>query len=195
MNSVENAAPRYLFPKPYADAVQRLRVASGFILLLTFAWFSHPSVGSMAIGIPISLLGLAIRAWAAGHLVKNERLATTGPYAYMRNPLYAGTLLAAAGLVVACRSVVLAVIAAAVFLLVYLPVIELEEQHLRELFASYPVYAARVNRFLPFRRGQGEPGRFSTAVYRRNQEYKAALGFGVAVLWMLFKYWLSIRRS
>lgn len=65
MNSVENAAPRYLFPKPYADAVQRLRVASGFILLLTFAWFSHPSVESMAVGIPISLLGLAIRAWAA----------------------------------------------------------------------------------------------------------------------------------
>src|SRR4051812_37627116 len=93
------------FPKPYADAVARLRVPSGFLIVAAFAWFSHPSVTSLAIGLPLSIVGLALRAWAAGCLAKNQQLATGGPYAYTRNPLYIGTLLVAAGLVVASRSV------------------------------------------------------------------------------------------
>ena len=40
-----------------------------------------------------------LRAWAAGHLAKNSQLARSGPYASVRNPLYIGTLLVAAGLV------------------------------------------------------------------------------------------------
>ena len=78
------------FPKPYADAVARLRVPSGFLIVIVFGWFSQPTPQSMAIGIPVSLLGLALRAWAAGCLAKNQQLATGGPYAYTRNPLYIG---------------------------------------------------------------------------------------------------------
>jgi len=132
------------FPKPYADTVARLRVPSGFLLVIVFAWFSRPTPLSMAIGVPFSLLGLALRAWAAGCLAKNRQLATGGPYAYTRNPLYIGTLLVAAGLAVAARSVGLGLFFAAVFLLVYLPVIQLEEQHLRRLFPEYAAYAERV---------------------------------------------------
>ena len=92
------------FPKPYADFVAKLRVPSGFLLVAVFAWFSHPSPGSLAWGLPVSLAGLALRGWAAGCLAKNRQLATGGPYAYLRNPLYAGTLLVAAGLAIASRS-------------------------------------------------------------------------------------------
>src|SRR5258708_31175382 len=120
-----------LFPKPYADFVARLRVPSGFLLAAAFVWFSNPSMQSMAYGLPISVAGLALRAWAAGHLAKNQRLATSGPYAYTRNPLYLGTLIVAVGFAVAGRSVGLAVLFAAAFLLVYLPVIHLEGPHLR----------------------------------------------------------------
>jgi hypothetical protein len=42
-------------------------------------------------------MGGALRTWGAGHLVKNERLTISGPYAHMRHPLYAGTLLIAVG--------------------------------------------------------------------------------------------------
>ncbi|MCP5112635.1 MAG: isoprenylcysteine carboxylmethyltransferase family protein, partial [bacterium] len=135
---------RYWFPKPYADVVARLRVPSGFLLVAVFAWLSQPSLDSLAWGIPISIAGLLIRAWAAGHLAKNRRLTNTGPYAYVRNPLYIGTLLVAAGLVVAARELWVAIIFGAVFLLVYLPVIELEEQHLRKLFPAYAQYAQAV---------------------------------------------------
>src|ERR1019366_6957171 len=119
-----------LFPKPYADAVARLRVPSGFLIVVVFDWFSRPTPLSMAIGVPLSLLGLALRAWAAGCLAKNRQLATGGPYAYTRNPLYIGTLLVSAGLAVASCSVGLAVLFIAVFLLVYLPVIQNEEQQI-----------------------------------------------------------------
>src|SRR5262245_23895638 len=122
------------FPKPYADVVARLRVTSGFVLAAAFAWLSQPDARSMLLGLPVSVAGLLQRAWATGHLEKNIRLAESGPYAYVRNPLYLGTLLVAAGLVIASRRWLLAALFAAVFALVYLPVIELEEQHLGELF-------------------------------------------------------------
>jgi protein-S-isoprenylcysteine O-methyltransferase Ste14 len=176
-----------LFPKRYADAVARLRVPSGFLIVAAFAWFSDPSMVSLAWGLPLSLAGLALRAWAAGCLAKNQRLAIGGPYAYTRNPLYLGTLLVATGLVIASRSLWLGVLFAAVFLLVYLPVIQLEEQHLRNLFPEYSVYAKAVPALWPrFRSAQPE-GAFHWSLYRRNQEYQAAAGFAAGALLLLWK--------
>jgi protein-S-isoprenylcysteine O-methyltransferase Ste14 len=180
---------RLVFPKAYADRVARLRVPSGFLLVAAFAWFSHPGFDSLLAGIPISMAGLAIRAWAAGHLAKNETLATSGPYAYSRNPLYLGTLLVAAGLVIASRSIGLAILFAAVFVLIYLPVIELEEQHLRKLFPEYTKYAERVPRIWPGFGGARSPRRFRRSLYLRNQEYQALGGFVLGTLLLIYKAW------
>lgn len=177
----------YLFPKPYADFVAKLRVPCGFLLLVTFAVLSRPSGASIQIGLPVACVGLLLRGWAAGHLAKNRELATSGPYAYIRNPLYAGTLIVAAGIVVAGRNVWLGAIFAAMFSLVYLPVIELEEQHLRNIFSGYAAYAERVPRFFPRGRWSAQGGSFSWALYRRNEEYKALLGFLAAVGWLLLR--------
>jgi protein-S-isoprenylcysteine O-methyltransferase Ste14 len=173
-----------VFPKPYADRVARLRVATGFVLVAAFAWFSQPTISSLIWGLPVSALGLLLRAWATGHLEKNICLAETGPYAYVRNPLYLGTTLVAAGLVIASRRWPLAVLFAAVFVLVYLPVIELEEQHLRNLFPDFEAYARRVPALWPTRRAVGTDGRFRWALYARNREYQALLGWlaGLALL-------------
>jgi protein-S-isoprenylcysteine O-methyltransferase Ste14 len=176
-----------MFPKKYADFAQRLRVAAGFVLLVTFAWLSRPSVFSMETGLPVSMVGLLLRGWAAGHLAKNEKLATSGPFAYVRNPLYLGTLITAAGLLVAAREIWLALFSGTVFVLVYLPAIELEEQHLRAIFSGYADYAARVQRFLPMAKWSGRPSAFSWPLYRRNEEYKALGGFTIAVTWLLWK--------
>lgn len=176
-----------LFPKLYADFVARLRVPSGFLLAAAFAWFAHPSPRSLAYGLPVSVAGLALRAWAAGHLAKNQRLATSGPFAYTRNPLYLGTLIVAAGLAVACRSAGLALLFAAVFLLVYLPVILLEEQHLHKLFREYADYARQVPSLLPRSTGWPDSNRFSRQLYWKNQEYQAALGFLAGVAFLAWK--------
>lgn len=175
------------FPKPYADAVARLRVPSGFLIVIVFAWLSHPTAESLAWGVPVSIAGLALRAWAAGCLAKNQQLATGGPYAYTRNPLYIGTLLVAAGLTIAARNVYLGVLFAAVFLFVYLPVIQLEEQHLRRLFPEFAAYAEEVPalfpRLTPYPQKTLNP--FRGALYLRNQEYQAAAGYIAGVLFLL----------
>ncbi|MGA2771763.1 MAG: isoprenylcysteine carboxylmethyltransferase family protein [Bryobacteraceae bacterium] len=177
------------FPKRYADAVARLRVPSGFALVAVFAWFSRPTPHSLALGLPFGLVGLALRAWAAGSLAKNQQLATGGPYAYTRNPLYLGTLLVAAGMVVASRSIALGILFIAIFLLVYLPVIQLEEQHLRNLFQEYASYAERVPALWPrlTPAPTKNPNPFRTALYLRNQEYQAGVGFAAGMLFLLWK--------
>jgi len=175
------------FPKHYADAVAQLRVPSGFLLVALFAWFSQPDGVSLSWGIPVALAGLALRGWAAGCLAKNQRLATAGPYAHMRNPLYVGTLLVAAGLAISSRSVWLALLFAAVFLFIYLPVIQLEEQHLREIFPEYAEYARQVPALWPRWKSDPGVGRFRWALYRKNQEYQAALGLAVGLAFLLWK--------
>jgi len=185
----------YWFPKPYADAVARLRVPCGFVLLVAFALLSQPSIESIEVGLPIALVGLILRAWATGHLAKNQNLATSGPYAYIRNPLYVGTLTVAAGIVIACRNWMLAALFALVFLLVYLPVIELEEQHLRKIFPEYAPYAARVHRLLPVSRWPGGGARFSWALYLKNEEYQALLGFLLAAAWIAAQLWWRQRHG
>lgn len=178
------------FPKPYADRVAKLRVPGGFVLVAAFLWLAAPTWSSLAAGLPLSLLGLAARAWAAGHLEKNLALAESGPYAYVRNPLYLGTLLTAAGLVIAARRWELGVLSAAVFLLIYLPVVELEEQHLRTLFPNYGDYARRVPKLLPRLSNPSGKRSFRWSVYFKNQEHQALLGFlaGAGVLvWKAFR--------
>jgi protein-S-isoprenylcysteine O-methyltransferase Ste14 len=177
------------FPKPYADLVARLRVPSGFLIVIVFAWFSRPTPESMLWGIPVSIAGLALRAWAAGCLAKNQQLATGGPYAYTRNPLYVGTLLVAAGLAIAARSTWLAALFAVVFLFVYLPVIQNEEQHLRSIFPDYAAYADRVPalfpRLTPAHSETSNP--FRASLYLKNQEYQAGLGFLAGMLFLLWR--------
>jgi len=177
------------FPKPYADVVARLRVPSGFLVVAVFAWFSQPTARSLEFGLPVSLVGLALRAWAAGCLAKNQELATGGPYAFTRNPLYLGTLVVAGGLSVAARSVGLGVLFAAVFFFVYLPVIQNESEHLHRLFGDYAAYAAVVPlllpRLAPFH--AKNPNRFRLALYLRNQEYNAGVGFAAGMLFLLWK--------
>ena len=175
------------FPKPYADMVARLRVPSGFLIVAAFAWFSRPTAFSLVLGLVIALLGLALRAWAAGCLAKDRQLATAGPYAYTRNPLYLGTLIVAAGLAVAARSLLLAALFAAVFLFVYLPVIQNEQQHLRRLFPEYAVYANEVPALWPKFRRAGAPAAFRWSLYRKNREYQPALGFAVFALFLIWK--------
>ena len=178
---------KLLFPKPYADLVARLRVPSGFLLVAAFGWFAHPDVWSLLYGLPISLAGLAVRAWAAGHLAKNRTLATSGPYSYTRNPLYLGTLLVAAGLAIASRSAGLGGLFAVVFLGIYLPVMQLEQQHLRSLFPEYAAYAARVPALLPRMTAAGERHAFEWSLYVKNREYQAAGGFLAGALFLLWK--------
>lgn len=183
---------RHWFRKSYADRVARLRVTAGFVMVAAFAWLSHPTLLSLALGLPLSACGLALRAWAAGHLAKDKRLAHSGPYSFTRNPLYLGTLITALGLAAAARSILLALLFAALFVLVYLPAIELEEQHLTAILPGYRAFARRVPLLIPrWPKGFG-PDRFSAALYKKNREYQALLGWSLGVVWLFVRaFWIS----
>jgi protein-S-isoprenylcysteine O-methyltransferase Ste14 len=179
-----------IFTKPYADAVAKLRVPCGFVLVGAFLWLSNPTLTSLAAGIPISVLGLALRGWAAGHLEKDSSLTDSGPYAWVRNPLYLGTLTTAAGFVIASRRWELGVLFAAVFVLIYLPVVDLEEQHLARLFPAYTAYRRRVHKLtprVPYPMPEDSLKHFRWSLYLRNREYQALLGFLAGAALLLWK--------
>jgi protein-S-isoprenylcysteine O-methyltransferase Ste14 len=175
------------FSKGYADRVAKLRVVIGFVLVGLFAFLATPTLRNFFWGLPIAVAGLLIRGWAAGHLEKNQRLVTSGPYAWVRNPLYVGTFITAMGLAVMAKQPLLAWIFFLVFYFVYLPVVELEEQHLAKLFPEFREYAMRVRMFWPKypEGGSGKP--FEWRVYKKNEEYQAALGFLVGAIYLFWR--------
>jgi protein-S-isoprenylcysteine O-methyltransferase Ste14 len=179
---------RRFFPKTYADIVQRLRVPSGFLLVAAFVSLSDPGPASLAIGLPMCAAGLALRSWAAGHLRKNQRLTISGPYAWHRNPLYAGTLIAATGCAVGGGGVWLPLVVAAVFVMVYLPVMQLEEERLAELFEEFGAYAERVPQLFPAPPRERSPERFDWAVWRMNREWKGIAAFGLLYAFLIGKH-------
>src|SRR5499427_1021080 len=90
--------------------MQRWRVPLGFACAALFRFFVQPTTGTLLIGAAVALPGLLLRAWASGHLRKNEALATTGPYAYTRNPLYLGSFLIGIGFTIAAGQVLLVIV-------------------------------------------------------------------------------------
>jgi protein-S-isoprenylcysteine O-methyltransferase Ste14 len=135
-------------------------------------------------GVTISVFGLLLRAWAAGHIRKNAALATSGPYAFTRNPLYLGNFLLGLGFTVGSGWWPLGIVFAVLFLGIYLPVMRVESQTLAKLFGeSYQRYARRVPIFLPrvtpYHSGEAKT-EFDSSLYMRYREYRAALGLLVA---------------
>ena len=177
--------------KRYAEFAARIRVPCGFLLVAVYAVFARPSPALLAVGAVVALPGIALRAYAAGHLEKNLRLATSGPYAYTRNPLYLGSALVALGLAVAGGVWWLGLLLGLFLVALFPAVVSEEEAHLAKLFPEFRQYAEAVPRFWPRMReprGAAVSGRFRWALYRKNQEYNALLGylFGIALLvWKL----------
>ncbi len=116
--------------------MQRWRVPLGFVCAAIFFLLSRPRPLTLAIGGAVALPGLALRAWATGHLRKNNALAVTGPYAYTRNPLYLGSFLIGLGFTIASGRFVLGIVFAALFLGIYVPVMRVESATLAELFGE-----------------------------------------------------------
>lgn len=172
--------------------IQRWRVPLGFLCAAIFLLLAKPTRTALLAGAFVSLLGLAIRAWAAGHIRKNAQLATSGPYAFTRNPLYLGSFLLGLGFTIASGQVVLGLLFVALFLGIYFPVMRVEASTLGELFGKeYEVYRESVPLFFPrlrpFRQSESERVKFDGSLYLRYREYRAALGLVIAWGLLLIK--------
>jgi len=165
----------------------RWRVRLGYPVALAAFWLARPTPRAIAAGAAVGLAGLFVRALAAGYLHKYKQLATSGPYAFTRNPLYLGSSILAAGFLIGIHSWWAAAIVSAYFVAFYPVVIRREERDLRALYgAAFDDYARQVPLFLPRltpRRAAGRPPvGFSWAQYIRNREYRAAIGFAISVV-------------
>jgi len=165
----------------WSKIARRIRVPLGFLFAVLYFWLARPSWRSLMAGAIGVVAGLLIRALASGHVRKNEALATSGPYAYTRNPLYLGSLVMGLGFCVAARSWWVGAALLVMFIGIYLPVIRDEEAFLRRTFPEYEEYAGRVPRMLPrlTRRSSDEkeaPAGFSLDLYLKHREYNALLG-------------------
>lgn len=176
----------------------RWRVRLSYPLAILVFWFARPTPRSILWGAPIGLLGLFIRARAAGHLHKQEVLTVTGPYAYTRNPLYLGSAILTVAAAVATHSWLSAVLLCAYFALFYSIVIRREEAELRQHHgAAFDEYARAVPLFFPRLRpvklSFAGVGSFSFAQYKKNHEHQAAIGFLLLLALLLLIWWFRLR--
>jgi protein-S-isoprenylcysteine O-methyltransferase Ste14 len=168
----------------------RYRVRLGYPLAIAVLFFARPTLRGIFYGALIGVVGLAIRAWAAGYLHKQEILTVTGPYAYTRNPLYFGSAILALGAAVAAHSGISATILVLYFTVFYSIVMKKEENELRPRHREeFDRYAAAVPLFfprpIPARLGGASGAAFSPAQYKKNHEWQAALGYLLLLLVLL----------
>jgi protein-S-isoprenylcysteine O-methyltransferase Ste14 len=155
----------------------RRRISLGFVVAVSTAILARPTWNTWFAGLVVAGAGECLRIWAAGHLEKSREVTQSGPYRWTRHPLYAGSAIMALGIVIASRSLVVALLAA-IYIGTTIPAaIRSEEAFLRRTFGdAYDRYrhagATTVAR------------RFSLERARRNREYRAVAGLlaGFALL-------------
>jgi len=178
---------------PAGNFFVRWRVRLGYPLAVAVLYFSWPTPRSILLGALTGVIGLWVRAYAAGYLHKQEVLTVTGPYAYTRNPLYLGSAILALGAGIAMRSWISALILIVYFAVFYSMVTRREEKELRLRHgASFEEYARAVPLFIPRLTAAKLPadsaGSFSLAQYKKNHEWQAAVGF-LFLLLVLLAIW------
>jgi protein-S-isoprenylcysteine O-methyltransferase Ste14 len=197
-----NAPPKIGSMQSWQRVARRIRVPLGFFtaaLYLFELWRRAPRPAAVAWSLALVLPGLWLRGYASGYVKKNRELATTGPYAHTRNPLYLGSMLIAAGFAVALLSWPVALVLAVGFAAIYVPVIASEEGFLRATFPEFEAYCRHVPRLIPrltpaqfpvqpaAAQGSGPvTSGFSLALYLKHREYNAVLGTTLLYLSLLF---------
>ncbi len=169
-----------------ATALARRRVALGFLFGGVVLWLAQPTWRSLVLGGAVAAIGEALRVWAAGHVEKSREVTRSGPYRWLRHPLYVGSSIIGVGLALAAGSRLVALLIA-LYLCTTIPAaIFAEEAHLREKFGgAYDEYVRR----------QGPPMEraFSAARARSNREHHTVIGLLVALALLALKVQLSIR--
>jgi protein-S-isoprenylcysteine O-methyltransferase Ste14 len=184
-------------PPLRATFFARWRVRVGYVLAIVVLLLAHPTPQSIAVGGAVGLIGLWVRALAAGHLHKQEMLTVSGPYAHTRNPLYFGSAILTVGAAVAMNSWIAAALLLGYFALFYSVVMRKEEGELRfHHGAAFDAYARAVPLFFPrltaAKLGQGGAGAFSFAQYKKNREYRAAIGFLLLLVLLVIEWRLRL---
>jgi protein-S-isoprenylcysteine O-methyltransferase Ste14 len=172
----------------------RYRVSAGWVAGAIVLALARPQAASLLLGLPLAVAGEALRVWASGHIEKTKALATGGPYAHSRNPLYVGSLLIALAVGVASASPAALVAVALYFLAFYPSVMREEARFLAERFPdAYAAWARDVPLFWP-RPTPGGPraSRFLWTRVGANREWRTVLALPAVAALLCARRWLGI---
>jgi protein-S-isoprenylcysteine O-methyltransferase Ste14 len=171
---------------------RRIRVPLGFLFAAFYVWRARPTWISIAAGAVVATMGIAIRALASGHVQKDRVLTRTGPYAYVRNPLYLGSIVIGIGFTIAARDIWIVAVLLVFFAAIYLPVIRGEQNFLRSRFPEYAEYTRQVPSLVPRTLWfWGATSGFSRELYLRHREYNSLLGAAAILAVLIAKIlWL-----
>lgn len=159
----------------------RYRVPVGWLVGALVVVLARPTPLSMAVGLPLVVAGEALRIWASGHIRKTLVLATGGPYAHTRHPLYVGSLLIALGAAVASASPWV-VGAVAVYFLAFFPSVMKEETTFiaKKFPEDHAAWAAEVPAFWPrLTPGGSRSSRFEWPQVGVNREWRTVVALPV----------------
>ena len=193
-NSPPNNTPPAVGKPPFL--VRRRTVFTWLIplLLLALSLKFHRNDGgwtAYGAGVALVVLGEVVRFWSAGYIAKDSVIATGGPYAHVRNPLYFGSLLLAIGYgLISGLGIWGVLLMVALFLTFHLAAIFYEEKFLKNKFGQpYLDYVARVPRLLPspWPRTTGT-GSFEWAQSLKNREQTSALFALIFVLLLSLRF-------
>jgi len=169
----------------------RFAVIYPFGLFVMF--FCSLDEASIRAGIGFIIAGALIRLWSNGYAIKNDKLTTSGPYAFVRNPLYLGTFLIAIGFVIVLKSEnpLLERIVGGLFLLalsfMYYRTINAEQGMLLVKFKdAYKDYCKQVPAMVPclVAYSKGEKWPFSLQRLFKSKEHKTV--FWIFILLVVF---------
>lgn len=158
----------------------RARVPIGFLCAAAALALASPTRTSWMVGCAIATMGELVRIWAAGHIEKGREITRSGPYRFVRHPLYLGSTGIGLGFAMAARTPVVFGLTTLYLLITLLAAIRTEEAALDAKFGgAYAEYKA----------GAAQPVARSFAWARawRNREHRAVAG-----LVLVFAY-LAIR--
>ncbi len=163
----------------WKEALFTYRSYTPIPFLVVMIIFSAPTVASLIIGFALALSGELIRLWGVSYAGSETRttgsvggtlLVTSGPYSYVRNPLYIGNILMYVGIGIMSNALVpyLPIIALAYFGFQYSTIVNLEEKYLSSTFSGWKEYTAKVGRFVP-----------RLSCFRGDNRLKPNLGHGI----------------
>ena len=167
------------------NVLARKRVALGFLTTVVAIVLAKPTWMTWRVGVVVAIAGEAIRVWAAGHLEKGREVTSSGPYRWTGHPLYVGSSVLALGVVIAARSVPVALLAALYMGTTITAAIRTEEAFLRRTFGDAYDRYQQSGGLLTTRR-------FSLDRAMRNREYRAVIGLVIGFALLALKVVLSI---
>jgi protein-S-isoprenylcysteine O-methyltransferase Ste14 len=159
---------------------KKLRLWLVYPIFIILPFVARVTPASWTAATLLIIAGLAVRFWASGYITKSHRLTTSGPYAYMRNPLYVGNFLLGIGIVLVANNMWLFMFYLAAFYFFYAGTIREEEAVLGGKFgAAFKDYIKDVPVFLPTgkRYSKVEEKHFDLKQSFKNGEFIRIFGF------------------